>query len=186
MTHIKHFGQMMKDDATGTIASFVGDYSDGTGSGLITASVSASAGHILVVKSMVIMIEDDANPDSGYYGGINTALPVGITFKIVDDTGTLVDMTNGSPMKTNGDYGRMSEKVEAITFGAGNTFVKVTHNFARASYPLILFDTDGGKFQISLNDNFTSLVSHTVYVGGMEVKDNIKNRKILNGLRVSF
>lgn len=186
MAHIKHFGQMMKDDATGLVANFIGDYSDSTGSGLITASVGPSAGHILAVKSMVIMIEDDANPDSGYYGGINAALPVGITFKVVDDTGTLVDMTNGNSIKTNGDFGRMAEKVEAITFGAGNTFVKVTHNFARASYPLVLFDKEGGKFQISLNDNFSGLVSHTVYVGGMEVEDNIKNRKILSGLRVSF
>jgi len=152
----------LKDEATGTETSHIGDYSITPR----TISYTAPAGYIAIIQKLSIAIEDIGAPDSGKYGNA-LVLTNGISMGISDVDGLIGNLTNGTPIKTNGDYVRYAQSVEPISFGAGNTFVKVYHQFES---PIILEGDRQEKLFFELADNFTGLVSHTFYISGILVK----------------
>lgn len=162
------------------IKSFIGDYSVTPE----TAIYQPAANEIALIFSMNISIEDTGAPDSGKYGN-NIVLTNGITFKkTVDPTGSNRtvedDLTNGSSVKTNGDYARYTRDVTPLTFGTGNTFVNVSHSFKDTSAPVLLHGSDNDRFEVGFSDSFVGLVSHTIYLSGVILADNKSTRSIVN------
>jgi len=137
------------------------------------AVIAPPADSLFLIHSINIAIECSViAPGSGQYGNV-TALTNGLAFEIADGTGLIATLTNGQPIKVNGDYARYSATVDALTFGNGNTFVKVAHVFP---VPLLLDGAEGQYFRISLHDDFSGLVSHTFYVNGTSMPSNVKSK----------
>lgn len=166
MAVTNYLSTFLKDEATGLVTSFVGNYAAAP----YSAIYAPAAGTIALIHSMHITIEDAGSPDSGKYGN-NITLTNGIKFQVTDDTEILNDLTNGGAVLTNGDYARYAN-VDAVTFGTGNTFVTVSHNFTETGAPLVLHGDHQEKFEVIFNDDFTELVSQTIYITGVVVPDN--------------
>lgn len=162
----------LKDEATLTESNHIGDYS------LTPRYIvhTPPAGHVSLVMKMSIVIEDAGTLDSGQYGN-KVALENGVEIGIKNDDGIIGKFTNGLPIKTNGDYSRYAESVTEISFGSGNQFLKIFHEF---SAPIILeAEEKNESLYILLNDDFTGIIKHTFYVTGITVTANAMNRRLI-------
>lgn len=147
-------------DGTGT-KNFIGNHA------ATTAFIAPAAGQIFRIARLIVSIEDGTGIKSGLYGAL-TALPNGVTITEVDDSGTLVDFTDGVPIKTNGQWGQLCYDVDLKSWSASPTeeMVLVRYTFMRAGQYVRLIGDNGGQLQVNLNDNFTGLLSHRFMAQG--------------------
>lgn len=168
MSHISEYMWLETDT---NAHSFISDYTVATGTPN-KIIYSAPVGKLSVIMSWNIVIEASGTVDSGAYGD-KLALVDGLAFELANSGGVIGTLTNGLPIKTNGDYARYAQDVTPLTFGTGNTFVKIYHRFP---IPLILNGDDGEYLQIPLTDDFSGLISHTFYVQGLSIPNTTAYR----------
>jgi len=121
------------------------------------------------LSRMLISIEDSGSFDSGDYGnGITLTEGVTIWF---EREGVRYNLTNSQPIMTNGEWGAFSFDIALETFGSGNQFLNIRLTFEKAGQPIILHGYHNDSFGITLNDDFTGLISHRFQVQGFEVNN---------------
>lgn len=100
------------------LSRYLDDNGDGTGSKNANGNYSGAeeifycqpaAGEVFRISRMVVMIEDGSGFRAERYGSINGALGNGITIRSADNSssGVIVDFTDGTPIKTNAQWGRL-------------------------------------------------------------------------------
>ena len=147
-------------DGTGT-KNAVGDYaSTETHFGITDPN------HHFHINRMLVQIEDSGAFTTDGYGAIaGGTITNGIVVKLVDaNEETVVDFTDGVSIKSNNDWARVCYDVKLENWASGNGAVHVRWTFKNAGYPILV--AKGHHFEVSLNDNFTGLVSQYFMVEG--------------------
>ena len=152
---------------------------NGTGTKQVTGDYSGAAeifylqpgaGQILHVTRMIVYIEDAGPFNMDNYGGLAGALSNGITVRVQDDSGTIINLTDGIAIDHNGSWGRVCYDINSINFGAGNDAVAVRWTFDRSGVPIRLVGDNNERLEIVVNDSFVGLVEHTFLIQGYEAK----------------
>jgi hypothetical protein len=122
------------------------------------------ARHRFIIHRVLYYIEDDAiGIDLSTYGGI-TALTTGVLVRVTRKDGTVFDLTDGVPIKTNGDIARICYDLDISTFPANNNYVIGRWTFAKSGAPIVL--NFGDRLEFVMRDNLTTLVAHYFMVQG--------------------
>ena len=119
------------------------------------------------IERMVIHISDTAMTQDQY--GDLTALSTGYSVSVIDSAGaTVLDLTDGVPIKKNADFGRYCYDVNHQSWGTTptNEFVQARWTFSKAGHPLYL--AAGSKLSITFSDNLTGLIEHYFMIQGYE------------------
>ncbi len=146
-------------DGTGTVDA-IGDYSTVTEFYYEAPELGAT------FHRMIVSIEDNGGGTISEYGNLGAGgLTNGIEVKVVDDSDTVMaDLTDGLPIKSNGDWGRLCYDIDRKDWGGGNDFYQVRWTFSKSGEPVIL--REGWRLVVYLNDDFTNLVGHHFMVQG--------------------
>lgn len=152
----------------------------GDGSGTKNANISGSAGTPNIIKiqpapgeimrltRMIILIRDSkAGFTTDAYGALGT-LGVGIEARVQNNTSTLIDLTDGVPIQTNGNWGKFCYDAEVYPADQGNTdtYLRVRWTFEKAGYPIRLIGDNNERLEVLIQDNLTGLVEHYFHVQG--------------------
>ena len=142
-------------DGSGT-KDAVGNYS-----GAATSfKLKPPAGLIAEVGRVIIQIRDTVAPNSDKYGN-NITLTNGISVKITRAGEVIRDLTDGLPIKSNAEWGRMCFDIKETGFASGTAFVQARWTFRRFSEKgLILNSGSDDALEFILNDSFVGLVDH--------------------------
>lgn len=149
-------------DGTGT-KNAIGDYSTAD-----TLYIQPAAGTVYRIERMLVSIEDGVGMRAERYGGLAAALTNGVTVRVADDSGTILDLTDGLPIKSNAGWGSYCYDVDIKAWGAGNELLLVRWTFAKAGVPLRLDGDNNERLEVILNDDMTGLVSHYFMVQGLD------------------
>jgi len=148
-------------NGTGT-KNAIGDYSVAATSFFI----QPAAGEIFRLQRMIVNVHDSQKLKAEEYGNL-TALPRGIIVRISDSSGVIQELTDGIPIKTNGEWGALCFDAELYSAAAGNgDYLRVRWTFANAGYPIRLDGNNGEKLEVVLNDDFTGIVHQYFHVQG--------------------
>jgi hypothetical protein len=140
----------------------IGDYS---GTSETVFKFAPGAGQVARVHRLMLQVEDVGTFDSAKYGN-GITLANGISIATHDSTSELIDLTDGLPIKTNADWGRICYDVSVLTFGQGNEHLIARWTFSKAGAPLRLDGDLGQYLGITLSDDFSGLVAHTFCLQG--------------------
>lgn len=143
---------------------------DGTGTKNANGNYSVTPEQFYIdgpctLTRMIVMIEDTAGMQAEEYGNLGVALTNGVTITI-DRSGldnNAVNLTDGLPIKTNAEWGRLCYDVDVKSWGAGDEVFLARWTFANAE-PIKL--GDGDRLEVTLNDDFTGLIEHYFKVQG--------------------
>lgn len=142
-------------DGTGT-KNAVGNYSGGAQS----FKLAPPASTIYRVHRLLVTIEDTSGMTPTEYGNLGAVLTNGITVRVHNGTSTVVDLTDGLPVKSNEQWGALCFDAVLRSWGAGNDVLAVRWTFSAAGVPLRLDGDASEVLELVLNDDFTGLVSH--------------------------
>jgi hypothetical protein len=149
-------------NGTGT-KNATGDYSVTPDDFFYTAPAGGAELHRLIIH-----IEDTVGVQAEEYGNLGAALTNGYSLKVFDSNSVeVLDITDGVPIKTNAQLGRLGYDVDVRTWGAGNEIIQARITFSRAGYPLFL--PEGYQFKITFNDNLSGLIEHYFMLQGYHV-----------------
>ena len=151
--------------------------SNGDGSGTKNANLDFNAspdifyiqppsGTIYYLNRMIVCVEDTATMQAQEYGNLGAALSNGITFKLVNDSGTILDFLDGIPIKTNSAYGALCYDVDLKSWGAGNELLVSRWTFAKAGYPIRLDGSKNERLEANFSDDLDGLLGHYFLVQG--------------------
>lgn len=136
-----------------------------------TFKLKPPAGLSMEVGRIIIQIRDSVAPNSDNYGNI-TALTNGIDVKITRNGSEIRDLTDGLPVKSNADWGRVCYDIRESIFNAGTAFVQARWTFKRFSdNGLVLNSSTDDALEITCNDNLSGLTEHYFTAQGI-YKDN--------------
>ncbi len=124
----------------------------------------------LEVFRVIVFLEDIKPLMLDNYGSsIAGGLTNGITVLVAGDPGTIVDLTDGHPIKTNADWGKVAYDMNMKDwFPSGNQIMVARWTFAKAGEPLILHRPHNDKLVFRVNDDMSTLIQHTFLVQGVE------------------
>lgn len=135
-------------DGTGT-KNAVGNYAAAATSFFI----QPAPGEIFRIQRMLVNVHDDQKFKAEEYGNILNGLGTGIVVRACG-----VDLTDGVPVKTNGDWGVHCFDAELYSAAAGQgDYLRVRWTFANAGYPIRLVGDDNDRLEVILNDDFSTL-----------------------------
>ena len=125
-----------------------------------------------IARLIVSLVSTTALIPAGW--GKGAALTNGLTFKIKDAADALlVDLTNGVPVKTNGDWGGICYDVSG--FGGANptvdTYLHARWTFTKAGSPLMLQGHLGHYIEVSVDDDLSDgadITSFTLMIQGIK------------------
>ena len=149
------------------------DIGDGTGVNNAVGNYSsdmfeifiANAERAIQISTIMVGIRDVGNFRQDRYGAMS-ALTNGIRVKIKDDLGaTLLDMTSGIPIRTNGGWQLLAFDASPLPQGGGDGFYAVRWGLSRDTGSDIILEP-GHRLSAELNDDFTELVGHTFFIYG--------------------
>lgn len=160
------------------LSRFADTNGDGTGTKNANGNYSVTAdifyiqppiGTVYRIERMLVSYEDTAGMIATEYGNTSAALSNGVVIRVQDDSGTITDLTDGSPVKTNAAWATMCFDADVKTWGSGNEVFVSRWTFARSGAAVVL---DGGlnqRLEIVLNDDMTGLISHSfLFQGNIE------------------
>lgn len=145
-------------DGTGSI--------DGNGNYSVTPrKLKLTAASELDLHRMMVEIRDTGAFSAEKYGAL-AELTNGVKVEAIDaDDNVLIDLLDGTPIKSNAEWGANCYDVDLKTWGAGDEFVLVRWTFAKAGAPLTLHA--GESLQVTLQDDLSGLVEHHFLVQGV-------------------
>lgn len=129
--------------------------------------IQPPAGYTFHIARMIVEIEDTGVMRAEYYGSTNGALTNGIQVREQDDSGTINDLTDGVPIKTNAGWGSQCYDVDVKSWGAGNEVLLVRWTFAASGAPIVLDGANNERLEVVLNDDLSGLVEHRFMVQGL-------------------
>lgn len=148
-------------DGTGT-KNAIGDYS----SAADIFYIQPPEGTVYRAHRMLISIEDGAGMQAQEYGNIGAALTNGIQVRVQNDSGTISDLTDGIPIKTNAHWGRMCYDVDVKSWGSGDELLCVRWTFSKSGAAIVLDGSRNERLEILLNDSFVALISQYFLLQG--------------------
>jgi len=130
--------------------------------------VNAPAQGFYGIQRIMVQIRSSGMMKGDTYGD-QPELTNGIAAAIYDkDDNIEVDLTDGQPIRNNGDWARYSYDGSMMDFGAGapssDQFLRVRWTFGEGGQPL--FISKGSSLRFLLNDDFTGLSGHLAQVQG--------------------
>jgi len=127
--------------------------------------IEPAAGEKYEIARLIVTIEDTGGGTAQEYGNIGVALTNGIEVILENEYGTTMsDLTDGVPVKTNGDWSRLCYDVNWIDKGSGNDYITVRWTFAKSGDTISL--EAGQRLTVQLNDSFVGLITHYFLVQG--------------------
>lgn len=118
------------------------------------------------IDSVVISVQDTGNFSAENYGAFASPLANGILFHKEDAEGNIIlDLCDGSPVKSSADWAGKCHELTPLTFGSGDNFVTVRWLFKNYGIPLIL--EPGWKLVLVIRDDLSGLVNQEAYARGM-------------------
>jgi hypothetical protein len=124
------------------------------------------AGVAYRVHRMIVSLEDTTGMTAQEYGNLAAALGNGVEIMVKDDSGTVADLTDGIPVKTNAQWGRMCYDVDVKTWGQGDELLVARWTFAKSGAAIVLNGNHNGRIEVLLNDDLRGLISHYFLVQG--------------------
>ena len=150
------------DGTTNGIIGATGDYSS---TGITEFFIAPTTGETLVISRLIVGIRATPSARWERYGSIPDGISNGII--IQKTNGIVIDnITDNLPIKSNADWGSHCYDTEIRSQGAGDDFVVVRWSFYKSGQYIVLNGDRQEKFKVILNDDFTSLTSHTFKVEG--------------------
>lgn len=176
--HVTHNLREWQGPRPTTLYRYLDLNGDGTGSKQATGNYSGAADEFYIqpgvsaiyrIYAMMVHIRDTSVNDSGNYGAITGPLTNGITMAVADGGGTLIDLTDNVPIKTNSDWARIAgiDIVQGV-YTAGDEYLSVMIRFDLADAPLRLDGSASERFAVTLNDDFSGLTDHRFHVYGYD------------------
>lgn len=159
-------------DGSGT-KNFNGDYTVASGSSAEIAFIQPADGVIFRISRLIVTIEDTKGMKGELYG-TGAALNNGIQVRVQDDSGTVIDLTDGVKIKTNTAWGHRSFDIDVKAWGsgAGDETLLCRWSFDRAGVPLRLDGSDNERLEVTFtNDQFNVLKGHFFIVQGYQERD---------------
>ena len=148
-------------DGSGT-KSAIGNYSGGQEIFYLQPPV----GQVYRVHRLLFSAEDTSGMTAQEYGNLAAPLTNGIEMKIQNDTGTITDLTDGVPIKTNGQWGRKCFDADLKTWGNGDELIVARWTFSKSGSAIVLSGSRNDRLEILLNDDFTGLISQYFLLQG--------------------
>jgi hypothetical protein len=151
--------------------NFVADYSGAQE----IAYIQPPAGKIYRIARMLVLVSGRASSfKTDTYGSV-PVLANGVQVRTQDDSGTIVDFTDGVPIDTNGCWGRLCFDSELYSDIAGtDTYLRVRWTFDKSGQQIRLVGDNNERLEVLLNDDFTdaggvdALSKHHFLVQGYE------------------
>jgi hypothetical protein len=174
---------MRSELRTGSQRNILTRYLDTTGDGSGTKNaignyassaqifrIAPASGKVFRISRMLINIEDTAGMKAENYGDTGSPLTNGIEVRTHDGSSTLIDLTDGIPIKTNAHWGRTCYDVDIKSWSTAptNELLLARWSFFRCGQYLRLNGSKNQELQVVLNDNLTGLISHYFMVQGFE------------------
>lgn len=150
-----YFSESLKDGAT---IQMTGDYSGGGATDFLFTTSNDNT-HV----ARVIVFVTDASFRNDRYGA-SIALTNGIKFFVDRGVGK-VYLHEDTPIKTIGEYSQICYDVIEHDFGVGQPSISVRWSFNKGTSRGIRLDSSE-SFGVELDDDFTSLTSHSMIVQG--------------------
>lgn len=120
----------------------------------------------LDVTSIQLLISDDGVlPNQVDYGNIVGGLTEGIRFFAENANGIVYSDLR---LKNNSDVIGFSDGFSITEFGSNIRVIAYRRFFSRDSDDYKIYEGEPSKFGVELNDNFSTLVEHTVWVSGSQ------------------
>lgn len=151
-------------DGTGTKQA-IQNYS-AAGLGPKTFYIKPPTGLIYVINRMVVYWQDAISWRSDHYGKLGAALTKGIRVYIRSDKADPIELTDGLPIKTNGNWKRLCHDAPESGYGAGDDDTSARWTFRHSGRPLVLRGDRGDRMDIDINDNLSGLSDQTFMVQG--------------------
>ncbi len=82
-------------------------------------------------------------------------------------TNVLSEFTISKNVKTHGDWSQFGAQLNHIDFGVGDDFINVRFKF---TMPILVNGKNDELFGLVLNDDFSPLVTHTIFISGVKFK----------------
>jgi hypothetical protein len=168
-----------EDSSTGPVKTALFRYLDTAGDGTGTKNangdysstsdifyIQPAAGQVFRMVRMIVTVEDTTGMQAAEYGNLGSALSNGITVRTQDDSGTILDMTDGLPVTTNAEWARLCYDADVKSWGAGNELLTVRWTFARSGTLIRLRGDQNERLEVFLNDDLTGLIQHYFMVQG--------------------
>ncbi len=127
--------------------------------------IKPPAGVVYVLSRMMVSIIAAGQVAAAKYGDLS-ALTNGIEVKLERDGDVLVDFTDGLPVKTNSDWGKLCFDVATSGVGPGDTYVLARWTFTKAGKPLYLDGDRDDRLVVYQHDNLAGLTEQTYQVQG--------------------
>ncbi len=112
-------------------------------------------GEFMQVNRLIITVRDTGAMDAANYGSTSPLTTGVVVREHSDDSGVIVDWTDGVPIKKNADWGSHCYDADVKTWGAGDEFLLVRWTFGASGLPMLLDGSRGDKLEVVLNDDFT-------------------------------
>lgn len=116
------------------------------------------------IHRMIVCAEDTSGMQASEYGNLGSALTNGVKISVERAGVEILDLTDGITIKTNAGWGSICYDADVKTWGAGNELLTVRWTFAKTGAPLTL--SNGEELIVTLNDDFTGLISHYFMIHG--------------------
>ena len=152
----------LNGDGTGT-KNAIGDYSTPD-----IFYIQPAAGVVYRVARMIVSIEDGGGMRAERYASLGAALSTGVQVRVQNDSGTVIDLTNGIPITSNALWGSACYDVDVKSWGAGNDILLVRWTFERAGQMLRLDGDANERLEVVLSDDFTGVVGHYFMAQGYD------------------
>lgn len=182
-TQVSHTNPLPVTLATGADRNILTRFldTDGDGGGTKNANsnysgaaeifyIQPGAGEIYEINRLIVTITDTNGMQYEEYGNLGAALTNGITVRVQNDSGTLFDLTDGVPVKTNALWGAHCFDVEIKDAGTGIDYCEARWSFIKSGVPIYLDGDDNQRLEVVLNDDLSGLLSHYYKVDGYEVE----------------
>lgn len=121
------------------------------------------------IHRIIVSIEDTSGMQASEYGNLATALATGVKLRLQDDTGTILDFTNGDPITTNAQWSALCYDVDIKTWGAGNELLVARLTFKHFGQPVLLRGRNNERLEAVFNDNLSGLIEHHFMVQGLNI-----------------
>lgn len=157
---------------------------DGSGTKLATGDYSVtpevfkiqpSEKQIMVITGFIVALTDTGSIDTGSYGN-GLALTNGIQLGVFDQAGLVYTITDPDlPVRTNAEWAIYANSVSRTDFGQGDEWLVArfeTSNIAGAGWSIVLKGGDGEFLAVTLNDDFSDLVTQYFAVQGYDAGED--------------
>lgn len=122
------------------------------------------------LKTVLLYIESTQQIHFEYFGSL-TALTNGLrVWYKQKSTDAKIYLDAGFPIKTNGDFARLSLNIEVKPKSAGNEVFAGQWQFDRDFGSTLLIEK-GGSFGITINDNLSGLTQMSIFAKGLFIYD---------------